>query len=122
MPLDLPLLEDVGWAVIDYLKHGRPETSCKYVFVRHCAPYDEFHGACQRYVVRLVQKAGIRVAPDKPIGMHTFRHSLASAMLEKGTEINVISQTLGHATPEMTQRYLSIDIEQLRQCALEVMA
>ena len=43
-------------------------------------------------------------------------------MLEKGTEIDVISQTLGHATPEMTQRYLSINIEQLRQCALEVMA
>lgn len=121
VPLDLPLPEDVGWAIIDYLKNGRPKTSCEHIFVRHLAPYDEFHDNCQRYVVKLVQKAGIHIAPDKPIGMHTFRHSLASVMLEKGTDIKAISQTLGHATPEMTQRYLSIDIEQLRQCALEVM-
>jgi len=35
--LKLPLLDDIGWAVIDYLKNGRPETKCDAVFVRHRA-------------------------------------------------------------------------------------
>lgn len=41
-PLELPLLEDVGWALIDYLKNGRPQTKSDCVFVRHKAPYDGF--------------------------------------------------------------------------------
>ena len=41
-PLSLPLLDDVGWAIIDYLKHGRPETACPKVFVKHRHPFDTF--------------------------------------------------------------------------------
>ena len=40
VPLELPLPDDAGWAIIDYLKHGRPETDCGYIFVRHTAPFD----------------------------------------------------------------------------------
>jgi integrase/recombinase XerD len=36
-PLELPILEDVGWAIIDYLKNGRPETSSDILFIRHRA-------------------------------------------------------------------------------------
>ena len=32
VPLELPLPDDAGWAIIDYLKHGRPETDCGYIF------------------------------------------------------------------------------------------
>ena len=41
-PIKLPLLDDIGWAIIDYLKNGRPQTECDCVFVRHRAPYDSF--------------------------------------------------------------------------------
>ena len=120
-PLELPLLEDVGWAIIDYLRNGRPETDCPHIFVRHCAPFDVMGGSLHSLVSRLVSKAGIHVPADKPIGMHSFRHSLATSMLRNGAELTDIAQTLGHTPPESTQVYISLDIETLRQCALEVL-
>jgi len=52
--------------------------------------------------------------------MHSLRHGLASAMLEKGIPLPVISHTLGHADINSTEVYLRIDLNQLRKCALEV--
>lgn len=120
VPLDLPLLDDVGWAIIDYLKNGRPETDSECIFVRHVAPYGPLTNTLRKTVVNAIQKAGIKTPADKPIGMHTFRHSIASSMLANGTKLTEIAQTLGHVTPESTQTYISVDVELLRQCALEV--
>lgn len=120
VPLDLPLLDDIGWAIIDYLQHGRPQTYCQCVFVRHNAPYDGFTDSLRRIVLKHLQQAGINVPAHKPIGMHSFRHSLATTMLKNGAKYTDIAQTLGHASPESAQTYISLDEDQLRQCALEV--
>lgn len=40
--LSLPLTPEVGWAVIDYLKYGRPKIESPYLFVRHIAPFSTF--------------------------------------------------------------------------------
>jgi site-specific recombinase XerD len=120
-PLELPLFEDVGWAIIDYLKHGRPITDSEYVFVCHQAPYSKLSDSFQDMIVKLIQTAGVRVDANKPIGMHTFRHSVATSMLAHGASITNIAQVLGHAEPESTQRYLSVSVDMLRECALEVM-
>lgn len=120
VPLELPLPDDAGWAIIDYLKHGRPETECRYIFVRHTAPFDALTGGFRETVVKAIQKAGVKVPADKPVGMHSFRHSIATAMLSSGAKLTEIAQTLGHTTPESTQAYISTDTELLRQCALEV--
>lgn len=120
VPLELPLPDDAGWAIIDYLKHGRPETDCGYIFVRHTAPFDALKNSFRETVVKAVQKAGVKVPADKPVGMHSFRHSIATAMLPNGAKLTEIAQTLGHTTPESTQTYISTDTELLRQCALEV--
>lgn len=40
--VSLPLLEDVGWAIIDYLKHGRPISDSQNIFIRHIAPFNAF--------------------------------------------------------------------------------
>ena len=90
-PLELPLLEDVGWAIIDYLRNGRPETDCPHIFVRHCAPFDVLGDSMHSLVSRLVAKAGIHVPADKPVGMHSFRHSLATSMLRNGAELTDIA-------------------------------
>lgn len=120
VPLELPLPEDAGWAIIDYLKHGRPETDCEYIFVRHVAPYDALTDNFHETVINAVRKAGVKVPEDKSVGMHTFRHSIATAMLSNGVKLTDISQTLGHTTPESTRIYLGMGAELLRQCALEV--
>lgn len=119
-PLELPLFEDVGWAIIDYLKHGRPITDCEYVFVSHQAPYTKLSEAFQKTVVDAVCAAGIHIDANKPIGMHTFRHSIATAMLASGAKITDIAPALGHMKPESTERYISVNVDMLRECALEV--
>lgn len=93
--LTLPLPDDVGWAIIDYLKNGRPVSDSKYVFIQHTPPYGQYKDL-RNVLVKQMRKAGIETPANKRIGMHCFRHSLATAMLENGVPLPVISQTLGH--------------------------
>lgn len=119
-PLELPLTEAVGWAIIDYLQNGRPQSSCKRIFIKHIAPYNELSGTSRRLVLPYFRAAGIKVPANKTIGMHMFRHSLASSMLKNGATLNEVADILGHSSPESTETYISISIDMLKKCALEV--
>ena len=119
-PLALPLLEDVGLAVIDYLKFGRPKSDSGTVFLSHKPPVKDFNpSSLYRIVSDYIRKAGLNV-PGKKRGPHSLRHSLASRLLEENVPLPIISEILGHATTETTAVYLTIGIDQLRRCALEV--
>jgi site-specific recombinase XerD len=122
-PLSLPLLDDVGWAIIDYVRGGRPETTCPKVFVKHRHPFDAF-GCASSVATRLSRyaaRAGITFSPDQVAGMHSLRGALAVAMIGNGTPLPVVSAVLGHASSDTTQAYyLRFDVERLRCCALDV--
>ena len=122
-PMSLPLLDDVGWAIIDYVGHGRPETACPKVFVKHCHPFDAF-GCASSIACRLSRyaaRAGIEFPPGQACGMHSLRGALAVAMIGNGAPMPVISAVLGHASTDTTQAYyLRFDVERLRCCALDV--
>lgn len=118
-PLTLPLLDDVGWAIIDYLKNGRPESDSSYVFIRHSPPYTALTGS-SHLIVQQMRKAGIQSPLNRKIGMHALRHGLASSMLENGVSLPVITHTLGHSDIQSTEVYLRISMSQLKRCALEV--
>ena len=122
-PLSLPLLDDVGWAIIDYVRHGRPETGCAKVFVKHCYPFGTF-GCSSSIATRLPRyaaRAGIEFPPGQVCGMHSLRGALAVAMIGNGTPVPVVSAVLGHASSDTTQAfYLRFDTERLRCCALDV--
>lgn len=119
-PLALPLLEDVGLAVIDYLKFGRPKCDKAHIFVRHHPPVGPFQSGCiYGLVASYIGKAGL-LTPGKKRGPHALRHSLASRLLEENVPLPVISEILGHANTNTTAVYLSIDVKKLRTCALEV--
>lgn len=118
--LELPLLEDVGWAIIDYLQNARPKTSCPNIFVCHNPPFDRIHSWLAKDISRAVQKAGIRLPRGKTAGTHIFRHSLATNLLNQGVGIDEIAQTLGHTSEESTEAYISLSMDTLRLCALEV--
>ena len=117
--LTLPLLPDVGWAIIDYLQHGRPHVDSPYVFLRHLAPIvpfsddDHLHQIIEKYR----RLAHVSLPPKRKRGFHALRHTLASALLEQGTPLSVIADVLGHADPESTGVYLKIDVSRLRECA-----
>src|SRR5215469_2143657 len=106
-PLSLPLLDDVGWAIIDYVRHGRPETGCAKVFVKHCYPFGTF-GCSSSIATRLPRyaaRARIEFPPDQACGMHSLRGALAVAMIGNGAPMPVISAVLGHASTDTTQAY-----------------
>lgn len=121
-PLVLPLFEDIGNALIDYLKNSRPVSGQPYVFLSLRAPYsplskdNHLHHVLNKYI----RKADVTVTADKSHGMHSLRHYLASRLLEQGTPLPVISSILGHRDTQSTSEYLRIDIDQLRFCTLEV--
>ena len=120
-PIELPLLDDIGWAVIDYLKNGRPQTQSDRVFVRHRAPFDAFgeNESFQRDLHRYMVKAGLDIPLDVHCGMHSLRSTLARNMLETNASLPIIAETLGHQNINTTSIYLKIDITGLRRCALD---
>jgi len=117
--LELPLSEEIGCAVIDYLKYGRPKQDhSDYVFVRHCAPY----GKCGNYyhiMKARLAKAGIPFERDKTHGLHTLRYTLATRLLEQDIPVQTISEILGHACVSSTKTYLQVDLKGLRKCAID---
>ncbi len=119
--LELPLLEDVGWAIIDYLRNGRPKTDSDFVFIRHKAPYDGFsdHNCLHKMLIRHMVKAKIEGMHDQKHGLHSLRSTLALVLLENGTPLPVISEALGHQSIQTTRFYLKIDMNGLRNCVID---
>ena len=119
-PMELPLIPDVGWAVIDYLKYGRPKVDSDCVFVRHMAPFLPFAEGdhLDQLILSYMEKAHIPRL-KKRRGMHSLRHTMASVLLEKETPLPVISDILGHLDTNSTAIYLKVDMERLSQCPLD---
>jgi integrase/recombinase XerD len=117
----LPLLNDVGEAVIDYIKYGRPTVEGNEVFLRLSAPIERMRAPTLHSIVtQYMKKAGIQIPEGKKHGPHSLRHSLASALLHNNTPMPVISEILGHTDSNTTSVYLKIDTLHLREFALNV--
>lgn len=119
--LVLPLLPDIGNAIIDYLKYGRPKSEEPYVFLTERPPCRPFptSNVVTHVVQRAFRKAGIDIK-GKKFGPHSLRHTLGFRMLEESTVLPVISEVLGHESTESTRYYLRIDLKSMRQCVLDV--
>ena len=114
---DLPLSKEVGNAIAEYLKHGRPQSTSRRVFLRAKAPNDGFQGASGvgSIVRHSLERAGIE-APTK--GAHQFRHGLATEMLRGGASLSEIGDLLGHHHPQTTKIYAKVDVKALRTLAV----
>lgn len=116
----LPLSEEVGNAIIEYLKFGRPDIDEPYVFITAIAPYGKLTSSgMHRTITDHMRRADIGYKERKH-GPHALRHSLASNLLSSNEPVPVISEILGHSSTESTMCYLRVDFNQLKQCALEV--
>jgi integrase/recombinase XerD len=114
---ELPLPADVGRAIVEYLKRGRPDSTSRRVFLRVKAPIRGFRGASGvgSIVRHCLQRAGV----DAPtFGAHQFRHGLATEMLHQGASLSEIGDLLGHRSPETTKIYTKVDLDALRTLAL----
>jgi integrase len=118
--IELPLLVDVGEAIIDYLKYGRKKSESPRVFLYTRAPFTAMtNSAVAGALGRTVDESGVDTAGRKH-GPHAMRHSLASRFLENQESMPIISEALGHQSTTTTMSYLRIDAESLRKCALNV--
>ena len=120
-PLTLPIPDVVGWAVIDYIKNGRPKyNGSDFVFLKHMPPFDPIgdNDHLQQRIIYHMNKAGIRRDKDQHSGFHSLRHSAGSLMLCMGTQLPVITTVLGHSDIDVTAIYLKTDIQKLADCVL----
>jgi site-specific recombinase XerD len=121
-PLTLPLTSEVGEALIDYLKSGRPQTIHREVFLKVNPPFDPFRENNHLHDIvkywRLL--AGITFRSPQKRGLHSLRHTLATRLLEKGTPLPTIAEILGHTSLESTRIYAKADVEALRGVALDL--
>ncbi len=119
-PLCLPMTEELGEALIDYLKSGRPQTAYRELFLKAQPPFTPFaENTRLHHIVKYWRElAGIRFRSKQHCGLHSLRHTLATKLLREETPIHVISEILGHATTASTMIYAKADVESLRSAAL----
>jgi integrase/recombinase XerD len=105
----LPLPVDVGEALVDWCKRGRPECAIPYVFTRVRAPFGGLSSGGVSAVVRQAcGRAGLAL-----MGAHRLRHSAATQMLRAGGSLAEVGQVLRHRGRGTTSIYAKVDRDSL---------
>jgi integrase/recombinase XerD len=117
-PLVLPLTEEVGTALVDYVQHGRPALSYREVFLRVRAPAGALKPTAVTEAFQTwTRRSGLPIPFQGP---HCLRHSLAVRLLRQGAPLKTIGDLLGHRSAESTCVYLRLQVEDLRDVALDL--
>lgn len=111
-----PLSAVVGEALVDYLQHGRPETTDRHVFFRAMAPREPIGAAA---VSSLARKHLLNAGIDVPRpGSHTLRHSTVQRLVDADIGLKTIGDFIGHRSARSTETYSKVAVEALREIAL----
>ena len=113
----LPLPQDVGGALLDYILNARPRVDEEKVFLRTYAPHRPFRDG---QMVTLIARAALNRAGVKPPGaggVRVFRHSAATSLLRSGATLDVVGAVLRHRFRETTAIYAKVDTEMLLHVA-----
>jgi site-specific recombinase XerD len=116
--LTLPLTDDAGDAVLNYVQHGRPLLHTRVVFLRARPPAGVLKptGVTEVFQTR-ARRSGLAIPFQGP---HCLRHSLAVQLLREGVSLKAIGDVLGHRTVESTCLYLRLATEDLRDVGLSL--
>jgi integrase len=115
----LPLLQDIGDALLEYLRAGRPQAASEFVFLRSIAPFTPFAMRQAGKGVAHIARAALKRAGVQPPtrGAHVFRHTAACQMLRQGVGLEGIAEVLRHRSIQTTSIYAKVDLELLGQVA-----
>jgi site-specific recombinase XerD len=113
----LPLTQEIGDAIVDYLQDGRPQTDADELFIRSRAPFRAFasHSAVSVIVAQAMRRAG--VTGQSRGAAHILRHSAATSMLRQGASLQDIASILRHRSIETSEIYAKVDVTTLRKIA-----
>lgn len=118
--LELPLLRVVGEALVDYVKHSRPQSNESTIFLSGSTPFRPMtRSSIYKVISKIISVSGVEVS-NRRHGPHALRHSLASNLLKGNIQMPTIASILGHSYIQTTQQYIRIDTNHLRDCVLEV--
>lgn len=115
--ITLPMPVDVGNAIYAYLCNGRPASNDQHIFIRTKAPYGKLTG-------KVCTKALYRILPEREAvkggGFHVTRRTFATNLLRNQAEIDAVMDALGHRDPTSVMKYLLLDEERSKSCALSL--
>lgn len=113
----MPLPDDVGMAIIEYIRGGRPRTRARTLFHLVEAPRSPFTSATPVILIarRALHRAGVTGLGRKS---HSFRHTLATNLIRAGASLNEIAQVLRHQDADTARIYAKVDVESLRTLSL----
>jgi len=117
VPVTLPLLPEVGNAIMDYILNFRPKSPNGCIFLRHYAPYSPL-SSCRRIAVRYLSGFDSEDCPQR--GFHIMRRTFATSMLKNNIPRSVISASIGQIIPDSVDVYLSTDDKKMRECAISM--
>lgn len=112
-----PLEDGVAKALRAYLGHGRPECSHPEILITSRAPLRPLSGTG---LTNLVRRQFDRVVkPARRVSCHALRHACARHLQSEGFSLKEIGDHLSHRLPQTTQIYAKVDVESLRQVAMD---
>ena len=117
--LILPMPISVANSIYRYIMQGRPETKSPFIFIHHRVPYKRLNrAACRRSLNTIIEHSDKRSGR----GFHVTRKTFASKLLAAGTPVNLIVDSLGHQSDSTVSKYLALDEQNLRCCAISLAA
>ena len=120
--LTIPLVDEVKYPLIDYIKNVRHDSEDKeYVLITAYAPYTRFYttGSIFKVITKCMKIAGIHYE-GRHHGPHALRHSLATSLMNENVPLSAISNIMGHSSTRTTEIYLTVDETNLKELSLEV--
>ena len=120
-PIVLPLTPEVESALVEYIRNGRPHADHPEIFLRVAAPVGPIRSApaIQVMFTKYASKANIDRRPYDGKNFHGLRRRLGRNMILNDVPLTTIAQVLGHQSFDATKQYLSLDSQNLRECALD---
>lgn len=113
----LPLPEDVGKAIVSYLRNGRPLTEERHLFVCHHLHIGQplQSDVLRNIIRRRFKQTGMKVSSG---GTHILRHTVATHMVQQGVSIKEVADFLRHRNLDTTMIYTKVNLPMLLEVAL----
>ncbi len=118
IPIALPLDNETGNAIADYILNGRPDSACNNIFLRAVKPYIALNSQGLWTIFSKYSLPALGGNYSGKHGPHAFRRGIGARMLEAGVPCEIMSDVLGHSSPFALYQYTSASVQNLRQCAM----
>ena len=119
--VNLPLSPVLGNALFNYITKERNHSSYDNVFLSIYPPFKPLrdHSSCYYIVKKVIDLSGIEMS-ERFCGIHFLRHNVASNLINKNMPIETVAAVLGHASPDTTNIYITVNEDKLRECTLSL--